>query len=57
MADDEDLDQDAMAAEWGAALESDDDGEDGEDRGELDEDVAAQWAAMIDDSGDRRRQL
>ena len=48
---DDDLDQDAMAAEWGAAL-GDDDGEDGEDRAEMDEDVAAQWAAMIDDSGE-----
>lgn len=49
MSDDE-LDQDALAAEWGAALGGED--EDGEDRGEFDEDVAAQWAAMIDDGGE-----
>lgn len=49
MADEEDFDQDALAAEWGAELESEDGG-DGEDRAEMDEDVAAQWAAMIDDS-------
>ncbi|MDH3579250.1 MAG: flagellar motor switch protein FliM [Hyphomicrobiales bacterium] len=48
MADEEDFDQDAVAAEWGAELESEDGG-DGEDRAEMDEDVAAQWAAMIDD--------
>lgn len=45
---DDELDQDDMAAQWGAALGGDD--EDGEDREELDEDVAAQWAAMIDDN-------
>lgn len=48
MVDDEDLDQDALAAEWGAAM-GDEDGADGEDGEEFDEDVAAQWAAMIDD--------
>ncbi|MGI9383169.1 MAG: flagellar motor switch protein FliM [Methyloligellaceae bacterium] len=46
--DDDDLDQDALAAEWGAALDGDDGDGDGDDAG-LDEDVAAQWAAMIDD--------
>lgn len=46
----DELDQDAMAAEWGAALEGDDeDGAGGGDRDGFDEDVAAQWAAMIDD--------
>jgi flagellar motor switch protein FliM len=43
----DDVDQDAMAAGWGAAL-GDDDLEAGNDEG-IDEDVAAQWAAMIDD--------
>ncbi|MGE0612327.1 MAG: flagellar motor switch protein FliM [Hyphomicrobiales bacterium] len=47
MADGKDIDQDAMAAEWGASL--DDDEADGVDRAGFDEDVAAQWAAMIDD--------
>lgn len=41
-------DQDAMAAEWGAALG--DDEFDGEGVEGMDEDVAAQWAAMIDDN-------
>lgn len=47
----DDLDQDAMAAEWGAALDGEEgeDVGDGEDRAGFDEDVAAQWAAMIDD--------
>lgn len=43
----DDMDQDAMAAEWGAALgdgESEGGGEEG-----LDDDVAAQWASMMDD--------
>lgn len=44
----DDLDQDAMAAGWGAAL-GDDEMEAGDDEG-IDEDVAAQWAAMIDDN-------
>lgn len=44
----DDLDQDAMAAGWGAAL-GDDDMEAGDDEG-INEDVAAQWAAMIDDN-------
>ncbi len=48
MAFDDDMDQDALADEWGAALDGED-GEDDEDREEFDEDVAAQWAAMIDD--------
>lgn len=44
--DDDDLDQDALAAERGAALGGDE--TDGDDAGP-DEDIAAQWAAMIDD--------
>lgn len=46
----DDLDQDAMAAEWGASLDGED-GAEGESRAGFDEDVAAQWAAMIDDGG------
>ncbi len=45
----DDLDQDAMASAWGAAL-GDDDPENEVADGEYDEDVAAQWAAMIDDN-------
>lgn len=44
----DDIDQDAMAAELGAAL-GDDDLEGGHDE-RIDEDVAAQWAAMIEES-------
>jgi len=44
----DDMDQDAMAAEWGAAL-GDNDEEGGGGEG-IDEDVATQWAAMIDDN-------
>ncbi|GAG13370.1 unnamed protein product, partial [marine sediment metagenome] len=44
----DDVDQDAMAAGWGAAL-GDDDLEAGNEEG-IDEDVAAQWAAMIDEN-------
>ncbi len=40
MADDDDIDQDALAAEWGLALD---------DGGESQDDMAAQWAAMIDE--------
>lgn len=45
MAADDDIDQDELAASWGA--EADEGGEDG---AESDDDVAAQWAAMIDDN-------
>lgn len=50
MAGEDDIDQDVLAAEANAEAE----GEDDLDRAEIDEDVAAQWAAMIDDgeSGD-----
>ena len=44
----DDLDQDAMAAAWGAELGDDEIAN--ELDGEYDEDVAAQWAAMIDDN-------
>jgi flagellar motor switch protein FliM len=47
------VDQDALAAEWGLALEAGDssDGDAKQDPGEVvSEDMAAQWAAMIDDS-------
>ncbi len=48
---DDDVDQDALAAEWGA--EGDDEGEgeggDSDANPNLDDDVAAQWAAMIDE--------
>ncbi|GAB4238459.1 MAG: flagellar motor switch protein FliM [Methyloligellaceae bacterium] len=44
----DEIDQDDLAAEWGAALGGED--EDDENREEFDEDVAAQWAAMIDDT-------
>lgn len=39
------IDQDALAAEWGMAIEQ----ESGEGAGNTDDEVAAQWAAMIDD--------
>lgn len=39
------IDQDALAAEWGMALEQ----EAGEGAGTSDDEMAAQWAAMIDD--------
>ncbi|MGI9387730.1 MAG: hypothetical protein ACR2OX_09895, partial [Methyloligellaceae bacterium] len=45
MAADDDIDQDELAASWGAEID-----EDAEDGGGLDDDVAAQWAAMIDDN-------
>lgn len=44
----DDLDQDAMANAWGAALGDDESAS--EVDGDFDEDVAAQWAAMIDDN-------
>jgi flagellar motor switch protein FliM len=50
MADPEQTDQDALAAEWGAALESEE-GAEGDNQGSGDEDIASQWAEMID-SGD-----
>lgn len=45
---DDDIDQDALAAEWGLEEEDDTDADasgDGEDQ----DDIAAEWAAMIDD--------
>ncbi len=48
---DDDVDQDALAAEWG--MEGEDEGEGDGDSSDanpnLDDDVAAQWAAMIDE--------
>jgi flagellar motor switch protein FliM len=41
---DDDIDQDALAAEWGAGLDDDDDAGVGSD-----EDMAANWAAMVDE--------
>ncbi len=57
MAGQDDLDQDALAAEWGLAL--DEQGADpgaaakigGGGGGEGDDDMAAQWAAMVEDGG------
>ena len=51
MAQKEQIDQDALAAEWGLALEADDDGpKDADQPTETGEDAAAaQWSAMIDD--------
>ncbi|TAK49674.1 MAG: flagellar motor switch protein FliM [Xanthobacteraceae bacterium] len=45
------IDQDALAAEWGAALESEDPEVAAEEAAanELSESMAAQWAAMVDD--------
>lgn len=48
MADEPDIDQDALAAEWGLALEAETSG--GGAGGDGDE-MAAQWAAMIEDGG------
>jgi flagellar motor switch protein FliM len=48
---DEDLDQDAMAAAWGAALD-DTDEVDTEALDGLDSDMAAQWAAMVGEPSD-----
>lgn len=49
--DDDDLDQDAMAAEWAAeATGGDGEGGDGEDGD--DDAMAAEWAAMVDDDDD-----
>lgn len=51
--DDDDVDQDAMAAAWGLegeeGEEGSDDSEDDARDDSFDDDVAAQWAAMIDD--------
>jgi flagellar motor switch protein FliM len=44
MADDDDIDQDELAAAWGADLEDDDSGSQ--------DDVAADWEAMMDGSGE-----
>lgn len=44
----DDLDDDALAAEWEASLGGDGEGEDGEDQ----DDLAAEWEAMMGDDGD-----
>ncbi len=44
----EDVDQDALAAEWGAEAEGDGDGEGAVDQ----DDIASEWAAMSDDDDD-----
>jgi len=48
---DEDLDQDAMAAAWGAALDDTDETDEEALEG-LDNDMAAQWAAMVGEPED-----
>lgn len=60
MAGDDDVDQDALAAEWGMELEMEDGDEGagssgasaGDGAGGFDEDMAAQWAAMIGDDSE-----
>ncbi len=47
----DDLNQDAMAAAWGAALDDTDEVDPGDIEG-LDGDMAAQWAAMVGDPAD-----
>jgi len=46
---DDDVDQDALAAEWGMEGEDEGEGESSDANPSLDDDVAAQWAAMIDE--------
>ncbi len=48
--DDDDVDQDAMAAEWEAAMGGDDAGGDDDDEMDDQDDLAAEWEAMV--SGD-----
>lgn len=46
------IDQDALAAQWGAALESEPEGmSDDSDGNAISEAMAEQWAAMVDDGG------
>lgn len=47
----EELDDDALAAEWEASLGGDGDG-DGDEDGEDQDDLAAEWEAMMGDDGD-----
>lgn len=60
MAGDDDIDQDALAAEWGLELEMEETGQPaggaagGGGEGSFDEDMAAQWAAMIGDDGEEQ---
>ncbi len=48
MADEDDVDQDALAAQWGAGLDDDEAAGDA-DKGVGDEDMASTWAAMVDE--------
>ncbi|EJW09682.1 Flagellar motor switch protein FliM [Rhodovulum sp. PH10] len=50
---DQTVDQDALAAQWGLALESEDPADALQPKeGEVDEQMAAQWAAMIDETSE-----
>jgi len=49
MADDDDVDQDALAAEWGMEGEEEEEDNSSASNSNFDDDVAAQWAAMIDE--------
>jgi len=50
MADEEeDIDQDALAAEWGVELDDEDGDADGAAEGATDDDMAAKWAEMVDE--------
>lgn len=47
------VDQDALAAQWGLALENETPGEANQSKeGEVDEQMAAQWAAIIDETNE-----
>jgi flagellar motor switch protein FliM len=47
------VDQDALAAQWGLALENETPGEEGQIKeGEVDEQMAAQWSAIIDETNE-----
>jgi flagellar motor switch protein FliM len=56
MADEDDVDQDAMAEAWGAAMDDEDPKSSSEnnddDSEDMDDEMAAQWAAMLDDDDD-----
>jgi flagellar motor switch protein FliM len=49
MADKDQIDQDALAAEWGQALDAESEGATAEKPTPAGEEAAAQWAAMVDD--------
>ena len=48
----DELDDDALAAEWEASLGGDDGGEGGDGDGEDQDDLAAEWESMMGDDGD-----